>query len=212
MRPLVIGAVAIALFGLTAFGAVAYLTSDGSSRPPAAALEPVAAAPVPAPAAPPALPTGGAAGPFYQPPPAELPVEAPVARYQPPKESWEAITPAARASALGPVGADVGRDLLVVQDQLSTCFDAAVAAQSGRIAPTQTADPTSHQDLRETILVLELETGSGTVRIADAPIESHGTADDATIACAQQILRGRTIRSPSAKPGGRHRLMMQLHP
>lgn len=208
MRPLVLGAVAIALFGLAAFAAIFFLTGDGPSVP-RAAPGPVAAAPEPAPPAP--LPTGGAAGPFYQPPPPNPAVEVPVPRYQPPKGSWEAITPVARASALGPVGTDVGRDLLVVQDQLSSCFDASVAAQRGRAAPTQTADPTSHQDLAETILVLELETGSGSVRIVDAPIESHGAADDTVIACAQQILRGRTIESPFAKPGARHRLMLQLH-
>lgn len=208
MRPLVLGAVAIALFGLAAFAAIFFLTGDGPSVP-RAAPGPVAAAPEPAPPAP--LPTGGAAGPFYQPPPPNPAVEVPVPRYQPPKGSWEAITPAARASALGPVGADVGRELIALQDQLSTCFDAEVAAQSGRIVPTRTADPTSQQDLSETVLVLQLETGSGTVRIVDAPIESHGGAEDATIACAQRILRGRTIDSPSARPGGRHRLMLQLH-
>jgi hypothetical protein len=212
VRTLVIGLAAIGLFGAAAFAAIHLATAEGPPRPPAAqapaAAEPTAQAAVPGT---PTLPSGGPAGPLYQPPP-PLQAQVPVPRVLPPEGSWEAIPPAARAGALGPVGVDVGRDLIVLQEQLSACFNPEVASQTGRAAPTRTADPESQQDLAETILVLELEAGPGTVRIVDAPLESHGSADDMTIACAQRLLRGRTIPSQAARPGGRYRLLQQLHP
>jgi hypothetical protein len=207
VRALLYGTVAIAVFGAAAFAGVYWATAgDRGARP--AGMDPLPALP-PEPAPPP-LPD------FSRlPPPAAIlspPQPVPIPRYQPPKDSWEAIAPAARASTLGPVGVDVGRDLIALQDQLSTCFNPEVASQAGRAAPSRTADPESHQDLAETILVLELEAGNGTVRIVDAPIESHGSAEDMTIACAQRVLRGRTIHSATARAGGRYRLLHQLHP
>lgn len=128
----------------------------------------------------------------------------------PPVGSWEAVRPVARPSALGPVGAVVGRALLELKDQLDGCFDEDVQARHGRNAVTRTRDNAPIEDDSQTILMLQIETQRGSVWIVDAPIENQGPASDGLVACAQQVLRGVVIEAPGTKAGQRHRVLFTL--
>jgi hypothetical protein len=131
-------------------------------------------------------------------------------RPQPPEGSWEAVPQVARASHLGPLGGAVGRALNGLQPLLSACFDEVTQARHGQTPYTTTQDAQPLEDYGTTILVLQLETGQGEVRIVDAPVETRGGASDGLIACAQRVLRGRSFQVPGARPGARHRLLFTL--
>ena len=200
-----IGVAAILGFGVGALLLVSALTSEPRGAPGPAAVAP--APPVEARPAPPiASPLPGL--PARQVPPPPLIQGPPPAR--PPEGSWEAVPQAARASELGPVGAAVGRGLNGLQPLVSACFDEVSQARHGQVPYTATQDPAALEDYGTTILVLELETGSGEVRIADAPVETRGGSSDGLISCAQRVLRGRTFAVPEARPGARHRLLYTL--
>ena len=130
----------------------------------------------------------------------------------PPREgTWEAVAPVARLAALGSVGAALGRGLNELKDRLDVCFDEDVQARHGQDAVTRTRDNAPiEEDGQTTILMLQLETQRGTVRIVDAPVETQGPASDGLVACAQRILRGLVIEAPGAKPGQRHRVLFPL--
>lgn len=212
-------AIAVSLLVALSLGAMAwiYVATDAGPRPAATA------APGPSAAASPeitqpalvALPPPAPAPAFAPPPePSGMEPEEPaLARYQPPRGSWESVAPVARAAALGPQGAAVGRDLIALQPQLTACFDEAAAARFGREQPTQTLDVERLEETGATVLMLQVETAPGRATIVDAPLEARGSASDGTIACAQRVLRGRTIRTPAdGKPPARHRLLFNLHP
>jgi hypothetical protein len=211
-RPLLLAVAVLGLFAASAFGAIYFLTLDGPSQGPAA--PPVAAAPLPP--ADPILAASlalaqGAPLPFAPPPPPPVVEQVAVPRYQPPEGTWESIPAQARPGALGPAGTAIGRDLIELQEQLGTCFDPAVAARYGGTRITETMDLVKREDIGETILMLQIEASGRTARIVDAPVEVRGNADEPTIACAQRILRGRTVKVAEAKPG-RSRLIFHLHP
>jgi hypothetical protein len=154
--------------------------------------------------------------------PAGAPAVAPVPRMelppvvygppptQPPEGSWEAVKPVARFSALGPVGAAVGRELLDLQPELSACFSQVTQARHGQRAHTATQDESRLQDTGTTVLVLQLEMGDGEVQIVDAPVETWGGSSDGLVACAQGVLRGRVVKVPQARRGQRARVMFPL--
>lgn len=213
-------AIAVSLLVAASIGAMAWIlaTGDapgaGAGAAPAPAVVPVAA-PVPeAQPAPLVLPPPAALPSFAPPPePSGMEPEGPnLPRYEPPRGSWEAVAPVARAAALGPSGAAVGRDLIALQGQLTTCFDEATAARFAREQPTQTLDPERLEETGATVLVLEIETAPGRATIVDAPLETRGSASDGAIACAQRLLRGRTVRTTDGRPPARHRLLFNLHP
>jgi hypothetical protein len=131
-------------------------------------------------------------------------------RPEPPKDSWEAVAPVARPAALGPVGAALGRGLNELQDSLLVCFDEDVQARHGQQAFTTVQDYAPLQDHGTTILMLELETMQGSVRIVDAPAETRGGASDGLIACAQRVLRGQVVPAAQAVPGARYRVRFPL--
>lgn len=205
-KRLLIGVSAILGFGALALAVVWGATAGrGGARAPAADLAPAPPAPVQ---------PGPAPGQLVLPPRAEVPppplVQGPPPP-KPPEGSWEAVPQAARASALGPVvGGAVGRGLNGLQPLLSACFDEVTQARHGQTPYTTTQDAQPLEDYGTTILVLELETGQGVVRIADAPVETRGGASDGLIACAQRVLRGRSFEAPGALPGNRHRLLFTL--
>jgi hypothetical protein len=214
LRKLALAGGAVLLFAGAAVLLVTLATSTGPGPSSAPAATVVAPAPaevpdagsVPPPPLPkdtatglPVLPTGG---PSAAPPSDPLPP-------QPPKGSWEAVPPAARASTLGPLGAAVGRELLDLQPRLSACFDEVSQARHGQQAVAETQDGTLGEG-GATVLMLEIEASSDEVLIVDAPVESRGGAGDGLIACAQQVLRGQRIAAPGAKPGQRFRLMHSL--
>ena len=131
----------------------------------------------------------------------------------PPAEgSWEAVRPVARPAALGSVGAALGRGLNEIKDQLDACFDEDAQARYGQVAVTRTRDNAPIvDDGQATILMLQLETQQGAVRVVDAPVETQGAASDGLIACAQRLLRGLEFEAPDAKAGQRHRVFFPLN-
>ena len=209
MRKLVVGTVAILLFGVVAI-LVVYLAPTGSLWPdgppdPRATDAALLGGPLP-----PLPPTGGAPG-GESPAPMALPrVEYGPPPTRPPPDSWEAVQPVARLSALGPVGAAVGRELAELQPQLSACFDEVFQARHGQQPYTSTRDEARLEDAGTTVLVLQLEMSQGEVRIVDAPVETHGSASDGLIACAQKVLRGHVVKDPAATTGRRARVMFSL--
>jgi hypothetical protein len=87
-----------------------------------------------------------------------------------------------------------------------------VASRHGGVAVTSAADTFTPDETGQTGLLLQLELQRDAVRVADAPVETRGDASEETIACAQALLRGRTVKAPGAKAGERHRLRYVLTP
>lgn len=218
LRRFLVGLAAIAVFGGGILIAIVVVTSPGPAQttrpsawssegsPPAAALEVTAAVSSISPDArlramtplpPPVLAPLGEVGP---------------ARSVPPKGSWEAIPVAARPSALGAVGAAIGRGLNNLDAELAPCFDELTQARYGRESHSAVRDAEPMDDRGVTILVLEVEVGGGRARIVDAPVETRGGASDGLIACAQRVLRGRTFEVPAAERPERFRLQWSLTP
>jgi hypothetical protein len=210
MRKPVIAAVAIVAALALAVVVIAIATSGPSSAPGATAISPV-----PGPeggalsgTAPGSLgPTGPGWTAAPKPPP-PIEVLGPP-RPVPPEGSWEAVPPVARPAALGKVGAAVGRALLELKPRLDACFDEDTQARFGPRPHTVVKDYAPIES-RTTILMLQIEETGGQARIVDAPVESQGRASDGLIACAQQVLRGRTVDVPEARAGVRHRLLYAL--
>jgi hypothetical protein len=219
MRKFLIGVAAV-----VGFGAVAGIAAVLATRAPRSPTQPVAPPALPpevAPAAPQPLPApspGPAAfsrqqllppGASAEPPPPPPVVMGPP-RPEPPRDSWEAVPPAARPGDLGPVGAALGRGLNELQDKVSGCYDEVVQARYGQRQFTTVRDYAPLDDTGTTVLMLEVETQHGSVRIVDAPVETRGGASDGLIACAQQALRGQVVPAPQAVPGSRHRVRYPL--
>lgn len=211
MNRLAVAAIAgIALLTLGGLLVIVLATRDGASAPPAPTPVPALALPEatsPGASGPvaPTLPLGAPSTPQPQRPEVWLPAPPP-----PPKDSWEAVPPAARPAALGLVGGAVGRELLELKPRLDACFDEDTQARFGPKPHTTVQDYAPIDSPTTTILMLQLEETDGAVRIVDAPVESQGRASDGLVACAQQVLRGRVVRAPQARAGARHRLMYTL--
>jgi hypothetical protein len=204
-------------FALIATAAIAVLTGLSllalSSMLPAGAPT-GAAGPTPA-APPPPGPDAPAPPPpaLLLPRPPDVPPPPLIAGPPPPRPeagTWEAVPPVARAGELGPVGAALGRELNELQPRLAACFDEDVQARFGREPVTRTADYAPLEDQGTTILMLQVETRPGEIRIVDAPVETRGGASDGLLACAQRVLRGHAVASPEARAAGRHRVLFSL--
>jgi len=130
----------------------------------------------------------------------------------PPEGSWEAVPPAARASAMGDVGPALGRELNELQPAVAACFDEDVQARHGTTGFTSVQDQAPSDDHGTTVLMLQVETQAGSARIVDAPVETRGRASDGLIACAQRVLRGHRVSAPGVVPGKRYRLLYTLLP
>jgi hypothetical protein len=208
VRNILIATCAILLLGILAVIGISAVSkaprlSGGASTDVAAITPPSpTTSPLPAP--------GLKFDPRPDPPPPPL-IQGPP-RAEPPKDTWEAVEPTARASELGPVGAAVGRELNELHNRIAACFDEDVQARHGLQPITAVKDFASVEDNGTTILMLEIETSQGQVRIVDAPVETRGSASDGLIACAQRVLRGHTVVAPTAVLGSRHRLMYTLMP
>ena len=204
-------AAAIVLFGAGSVAIIALMT-DGSEQGPVLAAERGQAS-TPAPPPPPIgsevgfeAVRHGLAIQALPPPPVIHDDPPPV----PPKGSWEAVKVVARPAALGPVGAALGRELNELEPQLSACFDEVTQARWGPQGFTAVQDYERSNDRGTTVLMLELETLQGAVRIVDAPVETRGNASDGLITCAQHVLRGQVVPAPEARAGSRHRLQFPL--
>ncbi len=217
MRRLVVVALAgIAVLGVGSVALIAALgggggrtgtVADAPSPPPAS--EPIA--PLPAatgqdlaarhdvlarPAPPPQRPT-----PVAEPPP------------PPPPGSWESVDPVARPSELGAIGPAFMMGLRNAA-ALERCFDPNVESRhaSTGALPTIARDGTSDETGGPPVLMLQLETLAGAVRIVDAPVETRGRAGDGVHLCAQAALRGLEIPVAQARAGERHRMRYALVP
>lgn len=206
------GAVAgIAVFAGGAVGAILYLTAEPRRGPTAPET---IQAPVPPPGVPPeapAAPTTPAEALAPRPPPeAPPPVVYDTAPEPPPPDSWEAVTPVARAGSLGNVGGAVTRGLAALAQAIGACQGEA-QARGGLVAPTdnytEARDEAPPPDDTTTILVLQIESLPEQVRIVEAPVESPGRASPGYVACIQRVLRGQTFAAPGARPGHRYRLL-----
>jgi hypothetical protein len=213
MRKVVIAAIGILLLGSMAI--LVIVMPPGGSRGPATADAPPAAPssagppqPAPAVALVPAMQPDGSIVPIAPDPPTTYGPPPP----EPPPGSWEAVPVAARAAALGPVGVAVNGAINDLQPSLSACFDEVSQSQHGQVPFSRTADFKGQEGAGTPILVLELETGAGRVRIVDAPVDTQGSASDGLVACAQRLLRGRVIEGPGVQPGQRARLLLPLIP
>ncbi len=117
-----------------------------------------------------------------------------------------------RAAGLGAVGGAVVDELNALQPRLAACFDEGAQSRHGATPFSRTADFKGEEAGGTPILVLEIETSPGRVRIVDAPVETQGGASDGLVACAQQILRGRVVAAPGVQAGQRARLTYPLVP
>ncbi|MCM2334799.1 MAG: hypothetical protein NDI82_12745 [Anaeromyxobacteraceae bacterium] len=219
-RLLAAGLVGIALlFGGSLF-ILDRLSGDDSAPAPRAAVQRAeraasqpGAATAPAPVVPPGFNESmqaarGVAGP---PPPDEV-IDRGPPRVVPPPDSWEAVPViSARFRGKDPVAAALSRELADLHDTLTPCFDPAVASRQGGAVPTRTKDEVQEEG-DTLVLVLHLEVQQGAVRVVDAPAASSGGASDATIACAQKVLRGKAFEVPGAQAAGRRRMQHALIP
>ena len=208
MRRLVIAAVAgIALLGLGTTAFILVLSRDegtggdgfqsGAPTPdqkPLPPLTPLQAARIGTPAT-------------NEPPPESLHEDPPP---PPDPNSWEAVAPAGRLSALRGIGGAVGRELNEIRPRLEPCFEEETQSRFGQVPISRTGDAQPIGDEGVVVLMLQLETRPGQVVIVDAPVETRGNASDGLIACAQQVLRGAVVDVPTAKSGERYRVRYPL--
>ncbi|MFO0583740.1 MAG: hypothetical protein U0229_15830 [Anaeromyxobacter sp.] len=191
-------------------GVVLWATRPVGSAPgqPTPAVAPAADVPPPIVLA----PTGPAVFPSQRTEPPPPPVIMDVAPPPPPPGSWEAVTPVGRLSALGPLGGAVGRALAERRDALAACFDLDVQSRHGAAVPTVAGDATGEEGGASPTVMLQLETGSGVVRIVDATVDVRAGAADGLFSCTQRVLRGMTADAPQARPGKRFRVPYTLTP
>ncbi len=210
--------VAIGAAGIVVFMAVALYAVDRLTGSPAPAGS---AAPDAAAAAEPWTPQSAAAA--VRPPDNDLPgglgavgltptVVKDAPPPPPPRGSWEAVAVTSRAASLGKVGVAVGQDLNELHGELSACFDEDAQARNAGSSVAAVGDRSPQADAGVTVLMLQLETMNGAIRIVDAPVEARGGASDGLLACAQSKLRGRVVPYPDARAGDRHRLLHTLMP
>jgi hypothetical protein len=138
--------------------------------------------------------------------------EVGVAPPPPPPGSWEAVKIAPRAAALGKVGVAVSQELNELHPALSECIGEDSQARHGTAAVSAVQDAQPQDDSGVPVLVLQLETMNGAVRIVDAPVESRGRASDGQLACVQAKLRGHVVGAPGTRGGDRFRMLYTLLP
>jgi hypothetical protein len=207
MRKLVIAAlVGIALLGISATAFILFLSRDEGTgdwfQSGAAPSEPKSL--------PPLTPLEAArigTPPTNEPPPVSLHEEPPP---PPDPNSWEALAPVGRVSALRGIGGAIGRELNEIRPRLEPCFEEETQSRFGRVQIARVGDAQPIADAGVVVLMLQLETRAGQVVIVDAPVEVQGNASDGLIACAQQVLRGVAIDAPTAVGGQRYRVRYPL--
>ena len=187
----------------------AWLREERAPRTTAAARRDPAPPEPPPPAAQPA-PVVGAPAPV--PPPAPLPPPRPALAAPDPRPRPEAAprpehppAPVVRGESLhnlGPVGAQLMRGLNALRGRLAACVEE--DQQSGPDRPGRRPGMLPRK-VAGVVLVLDVETLDGAVRIVDAQAPRQGTKEGAAD-CAQRILGGLTLPAPAAQAGERHRV------
>jgi hypothetical protein len=123
--------------------------------------------------------------------------------------SWNAAAndPSATPMA-GPVIRKFVRKALLavpVQSRLARCVDRDGGFGGG-------AAPGRIPHAKPAVLMLELETLGGEVRIVEAQVQAWGGASAEVVSCAQYVLRGQVIAASTAGPGHRVRMPFPLNP
>jgi hypothetical protein len=138
-------------------------------------------------------------------PPLPQPLRVPSsALVSPEQRAWEEIRPLTRPIA--PL-------VRAISPPLEPCFDEETKARFGPAPHTSVSDA-SPSGSGPTTLVLWLEAVDGGLRIVDAPVARVGLGGDGLVACAQRVLRGRTVALPQLryKPGDRLTMSYTLNP
>jgi hypothetical protein len=205
LRPYLVAFAALLAFVAAALGAVWYFTrtTGGGAGPPAA---PGSGPITPGPGAATTIPFSTVPRPEPPPPPLLTDPAPP----PPPPGSWEAVPRAPRLAALGPLGGALLRALNDLEPRLTACQDEDSQARHGPIVPTQTGDGSDEGAGVVPVLMLQIETGAGTARVVDAPVDTRGGASDGLLSCAQQAVRGLTVDFAQGQPGKRYRVPYSL--
>jgi hypothetical protein len=120
---------------------------------------------------------------------------------------WESIRSVERFPSLGRIGPGVEAALAELHRlRLVECFD---APEDPKLRRTMEEEAGGSEDTTP-VLLLSLEAGNGSVRIAEADVDRRGDASERLLRCALSTLRGATLRVPEARAGARHRLRYRL--
>jgi hypothetical protein len=122
---------------------------------------------------------------------------------------WETITTVNRFAGLGRIGRGVRTALADLKAlRIDPCFEGPVEDPGAARA----AEEEGVTEDRTPVLVLNLETADGLVRIAGVAVEQRGGATEKLLSCATGQLRGTNLPVPEARSGARHRLRFRLAP
>jgi hypothetical protein len=137
--------------------------------------------------------------------PPELSLRVPSSALLPPEQrAWEQIRPLTKPIA--PL-------VRALASPVAPCFDEETKARFGPRPHSSLSDATG-ADPGTATLMLQMEAVDGGLRIIDAPVASLGASTDGLVACAQQVLRGRTVPLPQLQyqPGDRVTMTYKLLP
>jgi len=208
------GAGLVAVLGVTFLflawiAPILLLTSDAPTTTPLAVSSPPSAPPLPT--------VSVEAAPAFVDP---RPSSASVCQAQTPHPMTRGISRAMRAT----LRSELGEGLSDLKSQLEKCPDQHIhrggegsatpdLATMMEIVQRQLAggeDKESAPPRPPTILMLEVETSNSQVKIVDAALAMPGSASDAFMACARQVLWGQIITVPAASPGEHLRIPVDL--
>lgn len=137
--------------------------------------------------------------------PPEMYLRVPSSALLPPEQrAWEQIRPLTKPIA--PL-------VRALASPVAPCFDEETQARFGPRPHNSLSDATG-ADSGTATLMLQMEAVEGGLRIIDAPVASLGASSDGLVACAQQVLRGRTVPLPQLQyqPGDRLTMTYRLLP
>jgi hypothetical protein len=137
--------------------------------------------------------------------PPEMSFRVPSSALLPPEQrAWEQIRPLTKPIA--PL-------VRALASPVAPCFDEETKARFGPRPHSSLSDATG-ADPGTATLMLQMEAVEGGLRIIDAPVASLGASSDGLVACAQQVLRGRTVPLPQLQyqPGDRVTMNYNLLP
>ncbi|MBI5067960.1 MAG: hypothetical protein HZB56_06945 [Deltaproteobacteria bacterium] len=125
----------------------------------------------------------------------------------------------AQVPVVSPFGAGtpapaVTRELGRLRPELSACFGRESQARYARLGAAFSRAPGSPPATPPSgpaMLLLEVESDGQVMQVLDAPVEIRGGASDATLSCAQAVLRGARLAVPS-QGQARFRMRFQLKP
>jgi hypothetical protein len=124
------------------------------------------------------------------------------------RDPWDTV-PIVGRSRSG-FGRELEDAIRALEAEVSSCWNPEVHARFGPKGFTEYGGQDGTGDTGEVTLMLEIEADGARLRIADAPIESRGTADEEVLACAQHTLRGKSLAVAGAKPGARYKARLQV--